>query len=113
MSGFSRKVKRQNGVGYSPTPREARMLQALQGASFVLKQYANTSNWTKTEAGMPVWLGEGDGPDLARMAMGAKTKKNEKAMQNDDKSGQPVQEERASEGEADRVLATPEDHIED
>lgn len=110
MSGFSRKVKRQNGVGYSPTPREAKMLQALQGASFVLKQYANTSNWTKKD-GMPVWLGEGDGPDLAQMAMGVK--KNEKAMQNDDKSGPPVQEERAPEGEADRVLATPADHVED
>ena len=54
MSGSARKFKRQNGLGYSPTPREARMLQALQGASHVLKQYANTSNWTKTEAGLPV-----------------------------------------------------------
>jgi len=111
LSGFARKMKRQNGVGYTPTPREAKMLQALHSASFVLKQYANTSNWTKTEAGMPVWLGEGDGPDLAQMVIGVK--KNAKAVQNDDKNGQPVQEERAPEGEGDRVLATQADHIED
>ncbi len=69
---FARKLKRQ-AIGYTPTPREARMLQALQGASHVLRQYANTSNWTKTEAGLPVWLGEGDGPDLAQMSLGVKT----------------------------------------
>lgn len=112
MSGFARKMKRQNGPGYSPTPREARMLQALQSASHVLKQYADGSNWADTTRGS-LWVGEGDGPDLARMSLGVKTKKNEKAMQNDDKSGEPVQEERAPEGEADRVLATPTDHVED
>ncbi len=72
MSGLARKFKRQNGLGYSPTDRERRMLQALQTAAMVLKQYANTSNWTKTESGMPVWLGDGDGPDLAQMSLGTK-----------------------------------------
>jgi len=71
MSGIARKMKRQNGIGYSPTPREARMLQALQSASYVLKQYANGSNWADTARGF-LWVGEGDGPDLAQMALGVK-----------------------------------------
>lgn len=71
MSGFARKMKRQNGVGYTPTPREAKMLQALHSASYVLKQYANTSNWANID-GRTIWLGEGDGPDLAAMALGVK-----------------------------------------
>lgn len=71
MSGIARRMKRQNGIGYTPTPREARMLQALQSASYVLKQYANGSNWADTARGF-LWVGEGDGPDLAQMALGVK-----------------------------------------
>jgi hypothetical protein len=64
-------MKRQNGIGYSPTERERKMLQALQSASMVLKQYANGSNWANQD-GKIIWLGEGDGPDLAQMVLGVK-----------------------------------------
>ncbi len=72
MSGFTRKFKRRNGVGYSPTDRERRMLQALHSAAFVLKQYADGNNWAEMD-GKSIWVGEGKGPDLAVMALGKKT----------------------------------------
>ncbi len=71
MSGIARKMKRQNGIGYTPTPREAKMLQALQTSAHVLRQYANGSNWADTARGF-LWVGEGDGPELALKALGVK-----------------------------------------
>ena len=82
MSGFARKMKRQ-AVGYTPTPREARMLQALQSAAHVLKQYADGSNWADTTRGS-LWVGEGDGPDLARMSLGVKAKPNQEEKTTED-----------------------------
>lgn len=86
MSGFARKMKRQ-AIGYTPTPREAKMLQALQSASFVLKQYANGSNWADTSRGF-LWVGEGDGPDLAKMALGVKKKPAPAEAENKQEEGQ-------------------------
>jgi hypothetical protein len=82
MSGFARKMKRQ-AVGYTPTPREARMLQALQSAAHVLKQYADGSNWADTTRGS-LWVGEGDGPDLARMSLGVKAKPKQEEKTTED-----------------------------
>lgn len=48
------------------------MLQALQSASMVLKEYANGSNWA-IQDGKSIWLGEGDGPDLAVASLGVKS----------------------------------------
>ena len=47
------------------------MLGALRTASKVLSQYAKGSNWGVVE-GRTIWLGEGDGPLLAELALGTK-----------------------------------------
>ncbi len=73
MGNFARRLRRSHDINprRPPTDRERKMLQALHSAALVLKEYAKSENWVKTEKGM-VWAGEGDGPDLAEMALGAK-----------------------------------------
>lgn len=80
MSGIARRMKRQNGIGYTPTPREAKMLQALHSATYVLREYAKGTNWALMD-GRQIWIGEGNGPDLAEMALGVK--KQPKAPENE------------------------------
>lgn len=70
--GIARRMKRQQ-IGYTPTERERKMLQALQSASHVLREYAKGTNWAEME-GKSIWIGEGNGPDLAEMVLGVKKK---------------------------------------
>lgn len=93
MGSFARKLKREAGVRQANHHDQLRkVLRALQSAALVLKQYADESNWTLTEgdAGLPIWLGEGNGPELAQKVLGVK--KNEKAVQLHDAQGPSVQE---------------------
>lgn len=74
MGNIARQFRRNHNIHpkREPTERERKMLQALRSAAAVLKEYAKGENWVKTEKGM-LWAGEGDGPDLAEMALGVKT----------------------------------------
>ena len=48
------------------------LLNALQSCAQVLRQYADEGNWVDKEDGA-IWLGAGNGPQLAQKVLGPKT----------------------------------------
>ncbi len=90
MGSFTRKFQREAGtrqVNHHEKLRKA--LRALQSAAFILRQYADETNWAQFD-GKTIWLGEGNGPELAQKVLG--TKKDEKKVQPHEPQGPPVQE---------------------
>jgi hypothetical protein len=70
MSNFTSRFKKQQGLP-KVSENEKKLRNALGTAAQVLMQYAKGSNWADMD-GKCIWLGEGQGPDLAEKALGIK-----------------------------------------
>ncbi len=77
------------------TASRPRLLNAIKSAAIVLLQYANEENWTSKDD-RSIWLGAGNGPELAQKVLG--TKKDEKVLPSDNPQGDSVQQDNPVEG---------------
>jgi len=68
------KSNKQTAEATADAASRTRLISAVKGAGAVLMHYANESNWASRN-GESIWLGEGDGPDLAKKILGIEKKK--------------------------------------
>jgi len=68
------KINKQTAEATADTASRAKLINAVKGAGATLMHYANESNWASRN-GESIWLGEGDGPDLAKKILGMEKKK--------------------------------------
>ena len=85
MSNAVRKFQRQNGSPHV-TPRERKMLAALQTCSRVLHEYAKGTSWALQDD-KAIWIGEGNGPELALKCLGIPQDKKKQSSKWGDNNG--------------------------
>lgn len=69
-NSLARKMKK-HGQMNRLMDNQRKILNALRSTAVILKQYATGSNWALV-GDRSIWIGEGDGPELAEKALGIK-----------------------------------------
>jgi len=69
------KSNKQTAEATADTASREKLISVVKAAGATLMHYADESNWALSPNGAHIWLGEGDGPDLAKKILGIEKKK--------------------------------------
>ena len=83
------KSNKRTAEATADTASRPRLINAIKSAGMILRHYANEENWANKD-GQSIWLGEGNGPELAQKVLGIK--KDEKVLPSDNPQGDSVQQ---------------------